>query len=357
MKRFGLWMVLCALVGTGAAAQDYQFTQAYASPLHLNPAMSGYFSPASPVRLAAVYRNQWPGIAASFETIYAAVDMSLVESASKRRRRKGTNFFQTVRPVGAGLVVSSDRAGSVNLRATQVSLQYALEIPLSESRINRSAQGVYLRVGFQGGVAGRDLDYSRLVFEEDLRISGSSETITGQSRWYADLATGALLYTNRLWIGAAVHHLTTPDIANTFEGASPLPRRVTIHTGYEIPLEYTSNRKKLRRSVTPVAMYRLQGEFSQLDVGISSYVHPLVFGVFYRGMPLREVVPGVLNHDALATLLGIQFENFSFAYSYDFTISSLSASTGGAHELSVNYRVPAPKRRSRERRTFPCLHF
>ena len=355
MRKIYLLMLFVGSLTPALLAQDLQFTQAYASPLQLNPAMSGYFHPSTPVRFAAVYRNQWPGAAARYETIYAGVDVSLLDKP-KRRRGGSRSLLQTVRPVGMGLMVMSDRAGQANLRATQAALQYALEITLSERRSNRNAQGVYLRVGFQGGVVARDLDYSRLVFEEDLRVPGSAEVISGQSHVYADFATGALLYTKRLWLGVGVHHLTTPNESGTFEGSSPLPRRWTLHGGYQIPLESVRGSERLSRSLTPVVTWRRQGAFEQLDVGASMYVHPLVFGAFYRGLPLRQSVAGVVNQDALSALMGLQFSNFSFAYSYDFTLSALSATGGGAHEISLTYKMPAIRRRSL-RRDFPCLYF
>jgi hypothetical protein len=41
--------------------------------------------------------------------------------------------------------------------------------------------------------------------------------------------------------------------------------------------------------------------------------------------------------DAIIGLVGIKTKQLHIGYSYDFTISNLIASTGGAHEISIVY--------------------
>ena len=45
----------------------------------------------------------------------------------------------------------------------------------------------------------------------------------------------------------------------------------------------------------------------------------------------------VTNADAIIALLGFQYKNLKFGYSYDVTISKLQNATGGAHEISLGY--------------------
>jgi hypothetical protein len=47
-------------------------------------------------------------------------------------------------------------------------------------------------------------------------------------------------------------------------------------------------------------------------------------------------------------LAGITYNNMRFAYNYDFTVSKLGGSSGGAHEISASWDlciVKEPKRR------------
>jgi hypothetical protein len=59
----------------------------------------------------------------------------------------------------------------------------------------------------------------------------------------------------------------------------------------------------------------------------------LIFGLWYRGIPFMTSQAG----DAVIGLVGIKTKQLHIGYSYDFTISNLMASTGGAHEISLVY--------------------
>jgi type IX secretion system PorP/SprF family membrane protein len=100
-------------------------------------------------------------------------------------------------------------------------------------------------------------------------------------------------------------------------------------------------------SITPAFLYKMQGEFAQIDAGLYVNVEPMVFGVWYR------------NQDALIGLIGVKHGPMSFGYSYDYTISSLTQNvSGGSHELSLvlefeQYRRP----RGMKHRKMPCPKF
>ena len=58
--------------------------------------------------------------------------------------------------------------------------------------------------------------------------------------------------------------------------------------------------------------------------------------------------------------MGLIFNYFEFGYSYDFTISELSTSSGGAHEISLIYEfglAPRPKQVKRKYKMIPCPTF
>ena len=76
-------IMLCAFVFTlaysyhnKAVAQDPQFSQFYAAPLYLNPALTGINQKG---RVGINYRNQWPSINTGFETAAAYVDYNFEE--------------------------------------------------------------------------------------------------------------------------------------------------------------------------------------------------------------------------------------------------------------------------------------
>ena len=52
-------------------AQDFQFSQFYAAPLYLNPALTGI---SQETRMGSVYRKQWPGLDYQFTAFTAYLD-------------------------------------------------------------------------------------------------------------------------------------------------------------------------------------------------------------------------------------------------------------------------------------------
>jgi len=70
-------LALTLFLGLPAAkAQDPGFSQFFASPLTLNPALTGKFN--GIVRVAGNYRNQWPSINNAFITSTISVDAPIM---------------------------------------------------------------------------------------------------------------------------------------------------------------------------------------------------------------------------------------------------------------------------------------
>ena len=60
------------------SAQDPNFSQFFASPLTLNPALTGKFD--GSFRVAGNYRNQWPTINTAFRTATASFDIAILQN-------------------------------------------------------------------------------------------------------------------------------------------------------------------------------------------------------------------------------------------------------------------------------------
>src|SRR5688572_12993561 len=117
-------------------AQDPQFSQFYAAPLYLNPALAGSTNQA---RAGINYRNQWPAIDANFTTMSFFADYFIEDKNS-----------------GVGFLLTRDREGLAGLRSLSVALQYSYELQLTE----------YLgfRPGAQIALYNRDVNFDRLTF-------------------------------------------------------------------------------------------------------------------------------------------------------------------------------------------------
>ena len=295
-------------------AQDPQFSQYYAAPLYLNPGLVGINQKGS---MGINYRTQWPNLDANFETFSGYIDYHFEDYYSS-----------------AGLLFTRDSEGIAGLQSTMIGLQYAYQIQLNYQWT--------FRPGVQAGYFIRDLNFDKLTFGDQFDNSGlvrpiTAETFdTGLRASFFDLSFGGVLYNPALWLGGAVHHVTQPN-QSIAGGDAPLPRRISIHGGYRFPLSPGSLRTDLgERSITPTFSYRTQGQFDQLDLGAYVTLEPILVGVWYRGIPIKNL-DGVVNNEAVIFMVGLQNNRTTFGYSFDYTISDLGIGTGGAHEISISY--------------------
>jgi type IX secretion system PorP/SprF family membrane protein len=178
------------------------------------------------------------------------------------------------------------------------------------------------------------------------------------------LSLGGLFFTEDFWMGISAHHVNRPNQSFLDEGISNLPIKYSIHSGYRISLGQGPMRRDFthtfkQRYITPTINYKRQGPFEQLDVGAYVYMEPLIFGLWYRGLPYKPV-NNQTNQDAVVMLVGFNLPSgINIGYSYDYTISQLGIQSGGAHEFSLSYIFPeknpgAPRKRDT---ILPCPKF
>ena len=294
-------------------AQDPQFSQYYAAPLYLNPGLVGINQKG---RMGINYRSQWPNLEANFETFSAYIDNHFEDQQSS-----------------VGLLFTSDREGIAGLRSTSIGIQYAYQLTLNHKWT--------FRPGIQAAYTIRDLDFDKLTFGDQFdntgQINPSTSEIfnTGFKAQFFDLSFGGIFYSPSLWFGAAIHHVTEPN-QSIAGGNAPLPRRVSMHGGYRIPFGPSKTRTTKEYSLTPSFNYRSQGDFDQLDLGAYVTFSPMIVGLWYRGLPIKNE-DGIANSEAIILMVGIESRRATFGYSYDYTISDLGIGTGGAHEISITY--------------------
>jgi hypothetical protein len=120
-------------------------------------------------------------------------------------------------------------------------------------------------------------------------------------------------------------------------------------------LRKTRLRVKLQEVLSVAMNYQRQGKYNQADIGLYYYKDPLIFGLWYRGVPLITSQAG----DAIIGLVGIKTEQLHIGYSYDFTISNLIGASGGAHEISLVYEFNSFSLGTQRKRirAIPCPEF
>jgi type IX secretion system PorP/SprF family membrane protein len=325
-------------------SQDIQFSQFYAAPIFLNPAMTGA---TELTRIGINYRNQWPGLNHSFNSYSAYIDHYVFDYNS-----------------GIGLIINGNRESLAQLATNEVGIAYSYNLKISED--------INWRFGGQASFITRDAYFGDLVFGSMIdigsgTIGGISDELSGialdYNHRFMNYHFGTMFTTRNAWLGLSAHNITEPNVSFVDDGISALPVKYSVHGGYRFQLGYgainnTFSNTRQERSLSLGFNYKQQAPFNQLDVGAQLFLDPLVVGVWYRGLPTKYNLP---NNEAIIGLVGVSLPSgIDIGYSYDFTISNLNLrNSGGAHEISMRYSFlwGDPKNRNQRARTIPCFHY
>ena len=288
--------------------QDPEFSQFYANPLYLNPAFTGT---SEYQRVVANYRNQWPNQGNTFVTYNFTWDQ----------------FVSSLRS-GIGVKLMYDRELNGVVNSINTSFLYSYHIKVNDR--------LFYTMALEAGFIYKQFNTSGLIFPG--MIDQGTGTITGTyplpfedgQKIFPDFSFGMAGQLDDVFFGVALHHLTQPD-QSIIEGdqVGRLPLKITLHAGTK---SHQFHRGLLSREFTlsPNIIYRQQGSFKQINAGIYMKEDWLAFGLWYRNnLSLRP--------DALIAMIGIQKDKFQFGYSFDFSLSNVSAYSYGSHEISLTF--------------------
>jgi type IX secretion system PorP/SprF family membrane protein len=315
-----LSVVLILMAACNSHAQDPNFSQFFASPLTLNPALTGKFD--GVFRVAGNYRNQWPSINNAFVTATASVDASIL----KNRIPEFDQF-------GVGVMAFTDKSGNGVLQHNYLALSTAYHKALDENGYHQ------IGLGFQGTYVSKTLDRTGLKFEDMLRSDGftglTSESFSGTNInvSYFDMNLGVLYNgttdgSNNYYVGASMYHVGRPK-ESFKEGNYLLEPRLTIQGGGRVPVgQYNSLHFSAIHSRQANAVNTVLGGAYMLGINQDEY-NPtnLYLGTWYR------------FGDALIPYIGLEFGEFHLGATYDVNISSLKPASNmrGGAEFSLIY--------------------
>lgn len=333
IKGYLFIMVLCLLSSVKSFGQDPIFSQYYANPLYLNPALAG--STLSP-RAIVNYRNQWPSLDANFVTYNVSYE----------------HYVSNINSTFA-LLANNDRTAGGAFNATSISLIYTYNL--------QASRDWFVNLSAQAGISNRSLRWEDLFFEDaihpvyGLNYYASSEVPPEQtSIWFPDFSFGIVAgYKDILYGGIAIHHLAQPSDGLYNRDDSKLYRKYTAHLGANFYLNGNRATNGKKTSVlSPALLYQQQLNFRTLSAGVYYTYNPIMVGAWYRC--------NITNPDAVVLMLGLNFNGFQVGYSYDITLSKLANTTGGAHEVSLSYTFKNGSRSNNgksSRQGIPCPHF
>ncbi len=333
MRRV-IYFFLFLVFSANCFAQDPHFSQFFASPLTLNPALTGKFN--GDIRITGNYRNQWPTINRAFVTSTVSIDFPILR-----------NVISPNDTWGLGVMGYSDQSANGALKVNYLSLSTAYHKGLDEDGFSQ------IGLGFQGTYSNMILNTTKLNFEDQLTpfgFTGTTQEMIGNSTLknsYFDLNAG-ILYTksttdqNNFYAGLSLYHILRPK--QSFTGAYFLLNpRATLHAGGYFPLGETSTLHLSGLYSTQAAAHEtVIGGAMQLQVSEGDKPTSVYFGSWLR------------VSDAIIPYIGLEFDDFRLGLTYDVNTSSLKAASEskGGIELSLNYTKRPP-----DSKGLPCPKF
>lgn len=326
-------------VSDGLFGQDFYFSQYNASPLTLNPALSGLYE--GNYRVNGIYRDQWRGSQLNpYTTFAASVDMRFDLSKQYGKYKDGFS---------GGMTFFRDIAGVYDLGTTGMQLTGAFHKALS----NKRAQ--YLSAGISTSINQRSLDLGTINFQDSYNGLNAFdrqtlEELPSNSFSYMDLNVGinyAYAPTKEVGysFGVAVAHFNRPEQSfyrnDISYGESPtvipearLPMKFTLHGSIVIPFE--------RNEFQPKLMYAQQGDLMLAQLGANfRFVmdadnrNALHLGAWVRG---NNRLAESFSMADIGVLFGYQLDTFIVGLSYDYNVLKFAPQkTPGTFELSVTY--------------------
>ncbi|RZK18091.1 MAG: type IX secretion system membrane protein PorP/SprF [Pedobacter sp.] len=301
-------LVICS--AKSFAQTDPHFSQYYAYPLWLNPALTGVID--GDYRASVNFKQQWGALNNSFLTGGASFDMA---------PKKNFAFGATV----------------LNQRAGELDFNYLTALVSGSYRLRFGFEGLQMiSFGLQAGIINRSFDFSQGRFGNQFNpISGydgglmSGETFQSQSSLVPDVNAGIMYFDGNpnkgvnVFLGASAAHLTRPT--DRFSGTdSRIPVRFTAHGGARV-------RASELLDIVPNALVMYQGNTNEISLGAYAQLNVnqssnILFGGNYR------------VKDAAIAFVGLQLRNMVFGLSYDVNTSSFSraSNSNGGLELSIS---------------------
>ena len=331
-KNISIVMLLNVFL-TVIHAQDRHFSQFYASPLSLNPALTGAFD--GKYRVGATYRDQWRGLLEQpYQTFSFGGDLRLNAPFATR----GNND-----KIGIGLMFFRDIVNTLDFSTTQIALSGAYHKALSTFD---NAQ--YLSIGYQLGLTQRNVSYDALTFQDQWNgIDGYTlprrERLPENNFGYGDMSLG-INYSNAfaprssLFVGAAYHHFNRPNVA--FYKGDDIPKQPLLSRySAQIALQFPISDALV---MSPRFLVASQGAHLEVNAGANfrieidkTYGTSLHFGGWARPVKNTEGI----NLDAVVFMVGLEYNKVLLGVSYDLNLPHLQKyrTTANVFEISLIY--------------------
>jgi type IX secretion system PorP/SprF family membrane protein len=329
--KTALYSFIFLLTGCGILqAQDPMFSQFYAAPLYLNPALAGA---ETNMIVGLNYRTQWNSLQSPYQTGQVSLTYPLITNGVVRKHIGGLGFS-----------AFNEVAGQYNnFKTFGLVAGGAYNLPFDKWN------NTFISIGLQGGFIQKRVDNGDLTwgsqydpyFGFNQAIAPSINNINSRVS-YPVINAGLTFQHNSQklnsglseFIGVALSNLNKPNEGMIIGSQNQLPLLLKVHGGFD----FTMND---RVSFAPQVLWMRQNNINQINVG--TY---LSYSVTTLDQPFIATLGGWYRvADSFIMMVGFSKNKFSFGFSYDLNTSTLRYATRGqgAYEVSLQYRVPKLK--------------
>ena len=313
-------LIITTLFASNATSQDLDYAQHYNNPTYYNPANVGL---TQGLKARLNYRRQWTGLSGDYHTYSFSADIA-------ERSLPGAG--------GIGIIANQSVAGMGVLKTNTIGFMPSVRIPISKNTI--------FQMGALASVVTQQLNWDNLVFADQLDPRWGNiyaTSFSGAARdkvVFPDFAFGGIFQFkgNDLEgsVGAAVHHITTPN-QSFFEVNAKLPRKYVYNVDFVITIreDYGYYSKRQGFKLNPGLMIEHQSSMLLYTLGMNIYMSHVYLGVWYKNQTLEY---DQFSNFTVMAGLNIPFNEESrmkVMYSYEMNINAQHNFTGPSHEISL----------------------
>ncbi len=302
-----IFIIVAIFIATITHAQDPSFSQFFASPLNINPALTGNIN--ADWRAISNFRNQWIGPASPYVTGTASYDRKLFQK--KYPGMEEGNIF------GAGVMLMYDRAMAGVVNSTYASMNVSYKIKLTDGKLKHR-----LGAGFGANYGHRRIDFGGIDFEEQFTGYGFNTNLpTGESslsnmKPYISVNSG-LIYSitsefSNFDVGVSAFHVNRPRQTFLKDDKQNLAIRKVVHGNFETFLS-----ESLVLNANAIWQQQSSAEYFSFGAALGYYLPTeqnlmLNLGVWYW------------SGNAIVPYVGLAWEDYQVGMSYDVTTSKLN---------------------------------
>ena len=324
------------LLASKSHAQDPMFSQTFAAPLFLNPALVGAFD--GTYRLSVLYRDQYRG----------QVDSPFRSYMFNAEGKFEIKYNKTYNPdiIGVGIIFLSDIVDNFSLSTNQIQLVGSYHKSLNKNKDQ------YIGMGLSAGITQKSINYDNLSFEDQFNQFDdyslqTSENLPPNSLGISDFSIGINYAVSpnkdsRFFTGIAYHHFGNSNISLFNQLDTPVPGQIIEDILGTKLSAYASYQRRLTEtlSILPKALFISQQQRTEITLGSNVILdmndtQDLSFGLGLRALKHLD------GYKPTAVILSTAFQlkDFQFGLSYDVNMLDIASDPAGlnAFEISISF--------------------